>query len=316
MRIRFGHFNIKDLTAAKLRDPGHPQVLAASSIIGKFRPDILSLNEIEARPEAPQLFMENFLLNCDDPLLYDYHYMAHTNSGVPTGLPHPYEQKGFGLFEGQYGISLYSRFPIITGEVRSFEGFPWSALPAGLSCLGEGIGWLPGGFPLFSTNLTDIPISIGGGVVHVVLLHASIPVKGPFNRERNGDQLVFLNEYISGRQLPGVEPFSAHEPFVMMGDLNADPERGGGMKSSIRRLLANQALNGIVPEQPTFLEGGGVDEPYLKREGFSLRLDYILPSRAFYVQEYEVFRPDGPLWWKIARRASDHFFVYADCDIF
>jgi len=313
MRIRFGHFNIRDLSVGKLLDPGHPQVLSASAIIKKWRPDVLSINEIEARQEAPQLFLENFLQRSDAPLYYPYHYIGPTNSGMPTGLPQPFDLKGFGLFEGQYGIALFSRFPILKEGIRSFEGFPWRSLPGNLSCLGERAGEVHEIFPLFSTNLIDVPLSMGGRGVHAVLLHASIPVRGLLNRERNGDQLNFLNEYISGRALPNVEPFKAVEPFVVIGDLNADPERGAGIREAIRRLLSNPALSGLVPPAPTFLEGGGVESPPLDTEGFSLRLDYILPSHDFIVMEQGVFRPEDADWWKLARLASDHFFVYVDC---
>jgi endonuclease/exonuclease/phosphatase family metal-dependent hydrolase len=154
-----------------------------------------------------------------------------------------------------------------------------------------------------------------GRIVHSVLLHASIPVRGPLNRQRNGDQLNFLNEYISGRALPGVGPFQDVKPFVVMGDLNADPERGEGIRSAIKRLLENPALKGLVPLKPTFLEGGGVAAPPLDPGGFSMKLDYILPSRHFDVLNHGVFWPEEAGWWSRVRLASDHFMVYADCSL-
>jgi hypothetical protein len=95
MRIRFGHFNVRDLNAGKLRRHDHPQVLSASSIIKKVRPDVLSINDIEAVQEAPRLFLDNFLQTGDSPLHYPYHYIGATNSGVPTGLPPPFDLRGF-----------------------------------------------------------------------------------------------------------------------------------------------------------------------------------------------------------------------------
>lgn len=313
MRMRFGHFNIRDLTVEKLRKPDHPQVLSASAIIKKVRPDILSINEIEARAEAPQLFLDNFLERGDAPLRYSSHYVGPTNSGLPSGLPQPFDLKGFGLFEEQYGIALFSRFSIVREDVTSFEGFPWSDLPVSLSCLGDRTVEIHKSFPLFSTNLLNLPLRLGGRIAHVILLHASVPTKSPFNKERNGDQLTFLNEYISGRALPSVKPFPVGKPFILMGDFNADPEKGEGIREAIRRLLANQILNGRVPSRPTFLEGGGVEEPSLNAEGFSLKLDYVLPSRDFFIIKHEVFWPEEADWWNRARLASDHFLVYVDC---
>jgi endonuclease/exonuclease/phosphatase family metal-dependent hydrolase len=100
-----------------------------------------------------------------------------------------------------------------------------------------------------------------------------------------------------------------------MGDLNADPEKGEGIRKAIRMLLENQALNGLVPSRPTFLEGGGVGAAPLGVEGLSLKLDHILPSRDFVVLIHEVFRPEEADWWNQARLASDHFMVYADCSL-
>jgi 3-phytase len=97
----FGHFNVRDLTVVKLRKPDHPQVLSASAIMKKVGPDILSINEMEASPDAPRLFLDNFLQRGDSPLHYPYHYIGPTNSGVSSGLPQPFDLKGFGLFEGQ-----------------------------------------------------------------------------------------------------------------------------------------------------------------------------------------------------------------------
>ncbi len=315
MPVRFGHFNVRDLTLGKLRKPDHAQLLSASAIIQKVRPDVLSINEIEACPEAPRLFLDNYLERGDDPLHYPYHYIGPTNSGVSTGLPHPYDQKGFGLFEGQYGIALFSRFPILQHGVRSFEDFSWRDLPKGLSYLGDRVVDVHERFPLFSTNLLNVPLRMAGRVVYVILLHASVPVTGFLNRNRNADQLNFLNEYISGRALPGMDRFEAGLPFVVMGDLNADPEKGEGIREAIRRLLENPALNGIVPSRPTFLEGGGSEAPPLHTAGLSLKLDYILPSRDFVVLKHEVFRPEEAGLWHQERCASDHFFIYADCSL-
>ena len=41
---------------------------------------------------------------------------------MSTSLPQPFDLRGVGLFEGQYGIALFSRFPILKEGIRSFEG--------------------------------------------------------------------------------------------------------------------------------------------------------------------------------------------------
>ena len=117
-RLRFGQFNIRDLTMEKLREPGNPQALAAAMIIKKVAPDILSIDEMEADPAAPAAFIGNFLKQGENPLDYPFFYVGETNSGVPAGFPYPYEYKGFGRFRGQYGIACLSRFEIDNGAGR------------------------------------------------------------------------------------------------------------------------------------------------------------------------------------------------------
>ncbi len=312
MKVRFGHFNIRDLSMEKLADPDNIQARMAASIVKRFRPDVLSVNEIEASPEAPGFFVEKFLNRGDDPIDYPHHYLCRTNSGIPSGGPAPFDYRGFGLFPGQYGLALLSRFRILPGT-REFFDFPWRALPQ--TVLGCDNTEVPPDYPLFSTGCADIPVDIEGKGVHVILTHLSIPIRGYLSRERNADQSVFLRQYIDGKPLPGLGPLES-DRFVLMGDLNSDPEAGDGIKEPIKELLEDGRITFRRAEEATFLEGGGLPGPLLAPEGFQLRLDYVLPSRALNSEGMRVFRPEGERdWWKRARIASDHFFLWCDCDI-
>ncbi len=323
--LRFGQFNIRDLTMRKLRDPRNPQALAAARIIKKFAPDVLSVNEMEADPAAPRAFIENFLQKGEDPVDYPFYYAGETNSGEPAGFQPPFDYKGFGLFRGQYGIVCLSKFRIDIDGVKNYRGVPWISMPLGYCA--EADPPCPGSFPLWSTAFLDIPIEIvpvetgppaaGGATVHFILLHPTVPLRNYMNLRRNADQLRFLKRYIGGQGLPGVPTLSADTPFVIMGDLNTDPDEGVGTCEVIKELLENPDIIKPGAGRKTFLEEGGADWPGADRRGLlTARLDYILPSsRRFIVKDFCVFNPGGTPWWPVVRRASDHFFICADCEL-
>ncbi|MDA8388635.1 MAG: endonuclease/exonuclease/phosphatase family protein [Nitrospiraceae bacterium] len=310
IKIRFGQFNIRDLTMEKLLDPANPQALAAARIIKRFLPDVLSIDEMQAHPDAPLAFVENFLKKGEDPVDYPFFYIGQTNSGVPTGFSHPYDYKGYGRFRGQYGIACLSRPRIDFDGIRNLKDVSWGALPEGycarVSC--------PRDYPLWSTSFLDLPIEAGyGTVVHSILVHPTVPLREYVNLRRNADQVRFLKSYIDG--LAGTSP--AGGPFVVIGDLNVDPDTGIGTNDITRGLLEDGNIIYRKTRRETFLEGGGVQDPPGDGPGLlKARLDYILPSsRHFSMGGPEVFAPEGTPWWPVARRASDHFFVYADCEL-
>ena len=313
MPVRFGQFNIRDLTMDKLRDPGNLQAVAAAKIIKRFAPDVLSINEMEADPAAPRAFVENFLHKGEAPVDYPFSHIGETNSGVPAGFPPPFDYKGFGRFKGQYGIACLSRHRMDFGAIKNYKDVPWRAMSPDYCDEAK----CPESFPLWSTAFLDIPIEIDGTAVHFVLLHPTVPLRNQMNFRRNADQLRFLERYISGQGIHGVSALLAEKPFVVMGDLNTDPEAGVGTCEVIRDLLENENLIRPGTNEKTFLEDGGAGWPGADKSGLlTARLDYILPSkRRFILKEFHVFSPGGTSWWPVARRASDHFFIHADCEL-
>lgn len=311
--VRLGQFNIRDLTMEKLRDPENPQAVAAARIIKKFAPDVLSINEMESHPEAPRAFIENFLKRGADPVDYPFYHIADTNSGQPSGFPPPFDYKGFGRFRGQYGIACLSRHRMDFAAIRNYKDVPWGQMPFGY-CREAAC---PDGFPLWSTAFLDIPILIGETRVRFILLHPTVPLRNYLNLRRNADQLRFLGRYIGGQDIPGIPSLPAGTPFVVMGDLNTDPHEGVGTCEVIKGLLENEDLIRPGADKKTFLEEGGAEWAGEDRPGLlSARLDYILPSiRRFVLKGFHVFCPEGTAWWPVVRRASDHFFIYADCEL-
>ena len=67
-------------------------------------------------------------------------YVAPSNTGVPSG--HDLDNNGsvgggndafgFGEYVGQYGMVVYSKYPINTREVRTFQKFEWADMPGAM----------------------------------------------------------------------------------------------------------------------------------------------------------------------------------------
>jgi len=97
--------------------------------------------------------------------------------------------------------------------------------------------------------------------------------------------------------------------FVIMGDLNADPDEGSSFNDPMGAwLLSHDRVNGrFVPRAN---EQGIADFPNLDPDDtarWRLRVDYVLPSKILDVISGGVFRPrpDAPV-------TSDHFPVWID----
>jgi endonuclease/exonuclease/phosphatase family metal-dependent hydrolase len=79
---------------------------------------------------------------------------------------------------------------------------------------------------------------------------------------------------------------AAGEPFVIMGDLNADPVGGDSYQGAINQLLDCCRTNGaFIPKSAGGAEDGpssnnNKTDPASKTSSFGLRVDYALPSRS------------------------------------
>lgn len=115
--------------ASDLSTPQNAQGRAVAEIVQRSAPDILLVNEFDydAKGESAGYFRTNYLAvgqNGQDGIDYPYVYAAPSNTGVPSGadldrdgtVGGPADALGYGDFEGQYGMVLYSRYPILTGQ--------------------------------------------------------------------------------------------------------------------------------------------------------------------------------------------------------
>ncbi|MFP2768891.1 endonuclease/exonuclease/phosphatase family protein [Oceanisphaera sp. KMM 10153] len=339
---------------------GHRQPRNIARIVQHIRPDVLLLNEFDHDGDGLedshlQLFCEGYLASGELGIEYPYRYLVPTNTGLlapvalhGTGNPVlPADGLGFGTFHGQYGFAVLSRFPLLFEQMRSFRHFLWRDMPGARLPMTESGSYYGAEalaiLPLSSKNHLDLPVRLPNGrVLHLLVCHPAPPIdEGEERRNscRNHDELRLWHDYIcpgrggylvddaGGRG--GLDPGS---DFVILGDLNADPQDGDGFREGIQALLANPALNHSVASgrlRPAS-RGGFALRGMTARQGSprfwthsqGLRLDYVLPSASLQPLASGVFwppahRPGAELFWNRRgwperRASSDHRLVWAD----
>ena len=137
-------FNQGDLIS-DLSTPDNGQAKAVAEIIQRTRPDVLLINEFDydAGGVAAEFFQQNYLStsqNGADPIFYPYRFLAPSNTGIPSGFDldndgavgGPNDAFGFGFFPGQYGMVVYSMYPIDFDGARTFQLFLWRDMPGAL----------------------------------------------------------------------------------------------------------------------------------------------------------------------------------------
>jgi hypothetical protein len=313
------------------------QAAAVAEIIQRTRPDVLLVNEFDFDPEALALFQDNFLSqshNGSVPISYPHRFIAPSNTGVPSGFDldnsggapsGPNDALGFGFFPGQFGMAVYSKYPIQLDRVRTFQNFKWKDMPGALlpddPATAAPADWYSpaelGVLPLSSKSHWDIPISVRHKTVHFLVSHPTPPVfdgAEDRNGRRNHDEIRFWADYVrpgsSGYVYDDAGRTGGLRPgafFVIAGDQNSDPLDGDSVPGSAQLLLDNPRVNATVtPEsagaaQAAALQGGANathrSDPKFDTADFNdsapgnLRADYVLPSKALRIRGAGVFWP-------------------------
>lgn len=329
----------------ELRQGGHQQIRNVAETIRRVQPDILLINEFDrdTAGEGPIWFAERYLRDpgIDAPVSpLGALFSGPSNTGLQSGLDldgdgrtgGPGDAFGYGSFEGQYAMALFSRWAFANDrQLRTFQNFLWRDLPQARlpdKVTGSGLGdfYSPkarAALRLSSKSHWDIPIALPGGkTLHVLASHPTPPVfDGPENRNgrRNADEIRFWNTYIGGGAPAGALSdddgrtggLPRGASFVILGDLNNDPLKGDGDRSAIPALTS---LERVQDPQPASA-AGGTDTAHF-RNG-RLRVDYVLPSSDLTAGPSGVFWP-GPgddghhLIGGDGRATSDHRLVWVD----
>jgi hypothetical protein len=301
--VRFATFNlslnraaagdlVKDLDLSQPERPPNPpftqlvfrqQARNNAEVIQRARPDVLLMNEFDFDPAAVGLFQDNFLSqshNGSTPIHYPYSFIAPSNTGIPTGkdlfndgsVGGPNDAYGFGFFPGQFGMVVYSKYPILHNRVRTFQLFRWKDMPGALlpddpRTAAPADWYSPDELAIFrlsSKSHWDIPVLIRGKVVHFLVSHPTppvfddpnpfqphIPVGVDFNGKRNHDEIRFWADYISGgwraRYIYDDNGnrggLKSGERFVIAGDQNSDPLDGDSIPGAIQQLIEHPLVN-------------------------------------------------------------------------
>ncbi len=310
-----------------------------AEIIQRVRPDVLLLNEFDYKETQPnegvRLFQQNYLSIAQaadtNPLAYAYTFTSPVNTGVFSGFDldnsgtatssegsqaYANDSLGFGWWRGQYGMAVLSRFPIQTANVRTFQRFLWKNLPGNV---------MPPGFyttteqnilRLSSKSHWDVPISLApGATFHLLASHPTPPVfdgTEDRNGRRNHDEIRLWAEYLATQSFlrdDSGQP-AALDPqarFLLLGDLNADPDEGDSYQNAVQQLLTHPRINAsFAPQQSTTLDSTDT-------ASFGLRADYVLPSKAGWkVLRGGIFWPKSGEPGANAITSSDHRLVWMD----
>jgi hypothetical protein len=371
LSVRFATFNASlnrnfaGQLVTDLSTPNNIQARTVAEIIQRTRPDVLLINEFDfvENGVAAELFQDNYLSisqNGAEPIQYDYYFVAPSNTGIPSGFDlnnngvvgGPDDAFGFGFFPGQFGMAVYSRYPIDYDRIRTFQMFLWKDMPGAIlpddPNTPEPADWYSPEeldvFRLSSKSHWDVPIQIGNKVVHFLVSHPTPPVfDGPEDRNgtRNFDEIRFWADYISpgaqstyiyddDGQYGGLQPGSL---FVIAGDQNSDPLDGDSIPGSIQQLLDHPLVNTkVTPSsegavEQAALQGGANathrSDPAFDTADFSdsapgnLRADYVLPRKNLQITGAAVFWPasDDPLFRLVGVfpfPSSDHRLVWVE----
>jgi Endonuclease/Exonuclease/phosphatase family len=348
-RYREGQL-VEELAGPTLRPAGDRQIRTVAEIIQRVRPDVLLVNEFDFDDEgrggasrAGQLFQDNYLSvsqNGAPAIRYRYRFTAPSNTGIASGfdldnngqvvttpgtLGYGNDAFGFGDFPGQFGMTVYSKHPILERGVRTFQNFLWKDMP-GARLPDDPQTPAPRDwysteevavFRLSSKSHWDVPIRVRGKVVHFLTSHPTPPVfDGPEDRNgtRNADEIRLWADYVT----PGAGGYIYDDRgrrgglergarFVIAGDQNSDPLDGDSIPGAIQQLLDNPRVNtSVTPSSPGGPEQSAIQgranathrsDPAHDTADFNdaapgnLRADYVLPDSGQRIKDAFVFWP-------------------------
>ncbi len=353
---------------AKNQDPGpqvlervsqsgtHPQVRNIAEIIQRVAPDIILLNEfdyIADKSKGVNAFVKNYLnqpQSGQSAIDYPYTYVGPVNTGKPSPFDLDNNGKktqfggdayGYGLYPGQYGMVLLSKYPIDEKAIRTFQHFKWHAMPQARvphippQSTEENQSAIPwyndeewAAFPLSSKSHWDIPVQIGEHTVHILAMHPTPPnFDGDEDRngKRNADEIRLMADYLTpdkGMYITDDKgehvSMTPDARFVLVGDFNAADVGPKYRPGVIEQLTKHPLVNSeFIPVS----DGGAQASEEVFSNRFTAywgaRADYVLPSKfGFKVMNSGVFWPvqSSELHRLVKSReaSSDHRLVWAE----
>jgi hypothetical protein len=347
---------------SKLVDPNFALGKKVAEIVQRIRPDVLLLNEFDYNvtfpATPPQLFQNYFLSvsqNGQSTISYAHRQVFAVNTGISSGFDldnngtivttagteaYGNDCFGFGRWPGQYGMVVFSKFPILTSSIRSFQKFKWQDMPGSVPPAGFYSVAEMDVFRLSSKTHAEVPIDLGGGQVFRFLVSHPTPPSFDGSEDRNGrrnhDEIRLWADCITpGRSgylkddngVAGGIP--ADSRFVIAGDLNADPFDGDSFQSAVRQLVNSPLINTTFTPSSTgavqaATSQGGRNNSHLGNPAHdtadfndsnpgNIRTDYVLPSiSGWRIHGGGVFWPQTTEPGYAAIGVSDHRAVWLD----
>jgi hypothetical protein len=209
-----------------LANGNDPQIRHVAEAIQRADPDVLLINglDYDQYDRATRMLDQNYLAisqNGAPPIHFAHHFLAPVNCGIASGYDLDHDGKvvaapgargytgdaiGAGIFPGQGGLVLFSKFPIDVERIRTFQRFKWKDMPGAMLPLdADGRPWysqeqLDRVVRLSSKAHWDVPLKIRGKIVHALVCEPAMPEgEGQELRStrRRHDELRFWSDYIA-----------------------------------------------------------------------------------------------------------------------
>ena len=297
-RNNAGELRADLLASTDLSRPGVVQAHNVAEIIQRIAPDVVLINEFDFDPMALDLFADRFLAVPHGDaagIQYPFRFIAPSNTGIQSGFDldnngvvgGPNDAFGFGFFPGQFGMAVYSRYPIDRSGVRTFQLFRWKDMPgarlpddprtptSGRLVLAGGAERLP---PLVQEPLgpadpdrpQDRALPHEPSDAARLRRPADVPRRGRLQRatQRRRDPLLGRlhharpDERVHLRRCRRTGRLTPGSLFVIAGDQNSDPLDGDSIPGAIQQLLEHPLVNTeLTPSSPgapeaAVLQGG------------------------------------------------------------
>ena len=309
------------------------QIAAIIAVVNHVSPDVLLLTDFDF--DAGGVGMSEFSDSLQTP--YEFQFAARPNAGVETGLDidgdgytgDARDALGYGRFLGDGGMALFSRYPIQIENIIDLTDTLWRDVPGGVLPRLNGTPFpseaVQNVLPVSSTGHWIVPIDIEGQIITLFAYSATAPVfDGPedFNGLRNRDELRVWQAVLDG---------SLKTDFslpILLGNANADPSDGEGIRSGIANVLLHPDLQDPAPKSvgashaadKDHVGDASLDTADWPEDGpGNLRVSYVLPSRELTVIGAGVFwpAPDDPtaaLLGGDGLAAGPHHLVWVDIE--
>lgn len=320
-----------DQLVSALSSGNHTQARAVAQTVQMNEPDVLVVTGVtyDDSEEVAEQLQDRYLgvgLNAQSAVDYPHVFTAPTNSGLESGadldgdgtIGGPGDAVGHGEYPGQYGMIVFSKYPIAEDEVRTFQNFLWSDLPDNnmperFSGLEESV------LRLAETSMWDIPIEVEGrdDPVHVVASSLAGREDSETETARAEDIRRVLTDYVSGSAWylsdddgdEGSLPWG--EDFVIAGL----PAHGESEDEDLSALLDSARLQDPEPEalteEPLSERAGSSEDPMpaatRENEDGETRTSFVLPSSDFDVSNSGVFWPgEGEFGYEVVNPESSY----------